>query len=151
MIQNISQKKYNALFALLINLTLQNAVKTGKMSKFKVLVFDDELSEIGKMYIGLLQKDFSVEVTMDPKEIPMRFKRMEPGIVIVSNENPDFNAHEICQLVKKEANVPIILLVEKHSSTTVEIDSCNADDILYKPVDLNELVAKIKKWHALSQ
>lgn len=120
------------------------------MSKTKVLVFDDELSEIGKVYIGLLERNFAVEVTMDPTEITPRFKRMDPELVIVNNDVPGVDPTEICHLVKQESKVPIILLLQKDSATTLNIDSCSADAILYKPVDIKELVDKINELRAVN-
>ncbi len=113
------------------------------MEKIKILVFDDELSEISKIYIGLLLKNYLVEATTDPGEIATRAERMKPDITIVNADVKGFDAHYVCKLVKKEMKIPIILLLEKDSATDLKIDSCDADEIIYKPVDIEELERKI--------
>ena len=119
------------------------------MNKIRVLVFDDEISEIGKLFIGLLDEKFLVEVTMNPQEIVSRFKRMRPNVVIVNHDVAEFNATEVCKTVKEHSNIPIILLLHKDSPTTMEIDSCNADEVIFKPVNVQALAALIKHLHAV--
>jgi len=110
----------------------------------KVLVFDDERDEIGKMYIGLLRRNFSVEVTMDVAEILTRFNRMAPNVVIVNTTVALFNAAEICAAIKTKQNVPIILLLQPGMTPADYLQKCNADDFIFKPVDIDELEEKIK-------
>ena len=121
------------------------------MAKLKILVFDDELSEIGKLYIGLLLKDFIVEATTDPTEITSRVERMQPNIVVVNHDAEGFNPSEVCAVVKTAMNIPIILLLEKNSAATMNIDGCSADDAVFKPVDVSELVQKIKNLAIMNQ
>ncbi len=120
------------------------------MSQLKILIFDDELSGLGRLYLNLMELDFAVEITIDPAEIISRFKRLNPGVVVVNQDATGFNAVEICKVIKQESQVPIILLLDKNSASTIAIDGCKADEIIYKPVDLNELVFKIKELHAMN-
>jgi len=113
------------------------------MSK-KVLVFDNEKEELSKIQRGFLYKDFDVEVTMNAEEIISRSERMKPDIVILNSNVPGFDAFEVCELIKKSMDIPIILLLDKNSDSTGKIDDCTADAIVYKPVDFPHLIQSIK-------
>lgn len=123
--------------------TIRNAIfyaRTGiDMSKKpKVLVVDNEMDSLAKIYINLLLKDFRVEATNVADEIIPRIKRFKPNAVIINNELPGFDAFQVCAAVK-EHNLPVILLIEKTSPATAQLDSCRADEVVYKPVDVNDL------------
>ena len=119
--------------------------------KRKILLFDDEMDEISKLYIGLLLNDFLVEATTDPSEIADRTKRFEPDIVIVNNDVPGFNGHEVCILVKRQMNKPIILMIDKNSAQPAKIDSCSADEIIMKPIDMSQMLETVKRLLATYQ
>lgn len=117
----------------------------------KIFLFDDEMNTISKVYIGLLLKNFSVEATTDPEEIDQRMKRFQPDIAIVNNDVPGFDGHEICLLLKKQLNKPIILLSEKHSAKPAQIDHCSADEIIMKPINIKEMHEVIERLLATYQ
>lgn len=109
------------------------------------MVFDDEKEELSKIYIGLLLKNFLVEATVDPHELGDRIRRFLPDIVIVNNDVPGFDGHEICVLVKEQMSKPILLMAAKESALTTRIDDCSADEILLKPIDIKILEATIER------
>ncbi|MDB5253540.1 MAG: hypothetical protein JWP27_2709 [Flaviaesturariibacter sp.] len=113
--------------------------------KRKILLFDDEMDSLSKIYISLLLKDFVVEATTDPEELAHRSRRFRPDLAIVNNEVPGFDGHEVCTLLKREMNKPIILLAGAHDPITINIDHCSADAILTKPVHLPGLIDTIKQ------
>jgi two-component system OmpR family response regulator len=58
---------------------------------------------------------------------------------------PDLSGYEVCRILRKETNVPILMLTAK----TEEIDKIvgleiGADDYLTKPFSMRELLARIK-------
>lgn len=105
----------------------------------KILVVDDDLDTLAKIYIELLLKNFIVEVTNDAQEITERAMRFEPDLLILNNDLPGLDAHEVCTKLKRQQNIPIILLVDKNSGETTKIDSCTADAVYTKPIDIKEL------------
>ena len=106
----------------------------------RVLLFDDELDVVSKIYIDLLLKNFEVEITMDPKEITIRVKRFQPHMALVNGDVADFDGKEVCQVLKEELNIPVALIVNHHSAATIYIDSCRADDIISKPIKNDQLL-----------
>jgi DNA-binding response OmpR family regulator len=120
-------------------------------NKQKILVFDDEMEELSKVYIGLLLKNFVVEATTDPSEISERAKRFKPDIVIVNNDVVGFDGHELCSLVKRQMNKPIILMIDKNSSQLAKLDHCSADEIIMKPIDMIQMVDTVNRLLATHQ
>ncbi|MDB5197887.1 MAG: hypothetical protein JWP88_2258 [Flaviaesturariibacter sp.] len=121
------------------------------LQRRKILIFDDELNEVSKLYIALLLNDFSVEATIDPTEIGDRIRRFQPDILIINNDVEGFDGHELCDLAKKELHKPIILLIDRHSTVSTSIDSCSADELLMKPVDVKDLHETVERLIATWQ
>jgi DNA-binding response OmpR family regulator len=119
--------------------------------KHKILLFDDEMDSLSKVYISLLLKDFQVEATTDPNEILRRSRRFRPDLAIVNGDVPGFDGHEVCALLKSEMERPIILLVGPETTTTINIDHCAADAIITKPVDMPGLLQTVRQLLATYQ
>ena len=98
----------------------------------KILVLD-ELSSLNNIYFDLLHKNYEVEVSIDAKEIVPRVHRFRPDLLIVNADLPHFDAEEVCRVVKDSFQIPILLLADKESPTTIHIDGCSADEVLTKP------------------
>jgi DNA-binding response OmpR family regulator len=109
----------------------------------KILVLD-ELKSLGSIFIDLLLKDYEVEASTDATEIVPRVTRFRPDLVIVNTNLPHFDPVEVCQVVKKTLDIPIILLIDKEEEITFSIDDCTADDVLMKPVGKKELLTSVK-------
>ncbi len=109
----------------------------------KILVVD-ETSSLSKVYFDLLSQDYEVEASNDPNEIIPRTRRFHPNLIIVNADLPHFDAHEFCATVKKELNIPVLLLLDAHSATTIKLDSCSADDIITKPFKKEYLIQVVE-------
>ena len=115
----------------------------------KVLIIDD-INTVSKTYFDLLYKNYQVEGGIDAEEIVQRAKRFKPDIVIVNSHLPGFDAHEVCDVIAYKLKLPIILLITKDSSTTLNIDSCKTDEIITKPFEKEVLLETIKRLLAIN-
>ncbi len=106
----------------------------------RILVLD-ELHSLSKIYLILLLRDYEVEASIDAKEIVPRVRRFQPDLLIVNADLPHFDPEEVCSVVKQSFQIPILLLAEKDSTFTINIDSCRADEVLTKPFK-NEILIK---------
>ena len=116
----------------------------------KILVVD-ETSSLSKVYFDLLSENYEVEASNDPEEIVTRAQRFNPHLIIVNSDMPQFNAHEFCSVVKSKMKIPVLLLLDAHSATTLKIDSCSADDIITKPFKKDMLLETVEKLLMLKQ
>lgn len=66
-------------------------------------------------------------------------------LVIIDVMMPDMDGWELCQLIKQQSDVPIIMLTAKGSKPDVVKGlTIGADDYIAKPFDEEELIARIE-------
>ncbi|HEY1114569.1 MAG TPA: hypothetical protein VGE66_13450 [Chitinophagaceae bacterium] len=112
------------------------------VKKAKVLLVDDELPSLSRMYIDLLLKNYEVEATHEAREVIPRIRRFQPDIVIISPTLPHLDAHDLC-CIAKEHGLSFIVIVNEPREEPCFIGSCTAADVLLRPVDLCQLQRKI--------
>jgi DNA-binding NtrC family response regulator len=111
-------------------------------NKVRVLLVEDEISSLSKMYINLLLKNYEVEATQQAAEVLPRIRRFIPDVVIISHTMPDLDAHALC-CAAKELNLSFIVVVNENRETLPKIGNCTAADTLMRPVDLCLMERKI--------
>ena len=111
----------------------------------KRILVVDETSSLSKVYFDLLSENYEVEASNDPDEIIPRAQRTNPHLVIVNSDLPEFDVHEFCTTIKKQMHIPVLLLLDAHSPSTIKIDSCSADDIITKPFKKELLLQMVEK------
>jgi DNA-binding response OmpR family regulator len=111
----------------------------------KILVVDDEinLSNVIKDY--LLRESYEVfTATRGNKAIEL-FHEIEPDFIILDLMLPDISGEEICKLIRKESDVPILMLTAKsNEDDKVTGLYIGADDYLTKPFSPRELVGRVR-------
>ncbi|UQN16062.1 MtrAB system response regulator MtrA [Gulosibacter sp. ACHW.36C] len=74
-----------------------------------------------------------------------KFRDEEPDLVLLDVMLPGMDGIEICEAIRAESGVPIIMLTAKSDTTDVVRGlEAGADDYIVKPFDPKELVARIK-------
>lgn len=112
------------------------------VKKVKVLLVDDELPSLSRMYINLLLKNYEVEATHEAREVLPRIRRFRPDVVIIPPALPGLDAHDLC-CAAKELGLCFILVVNEPGERPHKIGNCTAADTLLRPVDLCQLEQKI--------
>jgi DNA-binding NtrC family response regulator len=108
------------------------------VKKVKVLLVDDELPSLSKMYIDLLLKNYEVEATHEAREVIPRIRRFCPDVVIIPSALHGLDPHDLCSMAK-EQGLSFILMVNEASETPCAIGNCTAAGMLQRPVDLCRL------------
>jgi DNA-binding response OmpR family regulator len=119
--------------------------------KRTVLVCDNDEKVLASIQSGLSEHDFTVQVMTNPDELVENAEQHHVGVVIVNPELPGFNAYDTCKYLKKSIGIPILLLVNPHSNARAVLDGCRADDVLTKPVKIEDLANLVSKHIALSR
>lgn len=111
----------------------------------KILVVDDEIKllEVVKDYLRV--EGYEVYTADRGKKALDLFYKIQPDFIVLDLMLPDLSGEEICKQIRKESNVPILMLTAKDS----EEDKVNglyigADDYLTKPFSPKELVGRIR-------
>ena len=113
--------------------------------KNEILIVEDE-RKIRKVIRGYLEKEgFMVKETSEGKKALEIIKQDSPSLVILDLMLPDTSGENICQLIRQESDLPVLMLTAK-SKTKNKIKGLKlgADDYLVKPFDPQELIARIK-------
>ncbi|MGW8272128.1 MAG: response regulator transcription factor [Thermodesulfovibrionales bacterium] len=115
----------------------------GTERKVKILVIEDErkISEIVSSY--LLRDGHDVAVAPTGREGLIALKS-QPDLVILDLMLPDMDGADICEAVRRDSDVPIIMLTARSSEEErIEGLGIGADDYVVKPFSPRELVARV--------
>ena len=111
----------------------------------KILVVDDErhIVELARLYLA--REGFEVEGVGDGAQAVSRFGQVKPDLVILDIMLPGADGLTICKEIRKQSQVPIIMLTARDEVTDKVVGlEVGADDYLTKPFHPQELVARAK-------
>ena len=110
-----------------------------------ILVVDDE-PKIVRLARDYLEKNgFRVVTAADGQSALTTARREKPDLVILDLMLPNIDGREVCRILRRESDVPIIMLTalseELDQVTGLEI---GADDYITKPFSVRALVARVR-------
>ncbi len=111
----------------------------------RVLVVDDEV-QIVRVLRGYLERaGFEVLTAYDGREA-LRIARQErPDLIVLDLMLPGVDGLDVCRALRKESNVPIIMLTARVEETDRIIGlELGADDYVTKPFSPREVVARVR-------
>src|SRR3982074_2592749 len=115
------------------------------MSGNRVLVVDDEdhILELARLYLS--REGYQIETVSDGAQALERFRQVKPDRVVLDIMLPNVDGLTICREIRKQSQVPIIMLTARDEVTDkVGGLELGADDYLTKPFHSQELVARAK-------
>src|SRR2546421_1955903 len=111
----------------------------------KVLVVDDEdhILELARLYLS--REGYQIETVADGSQALARFGQVKPDLVVLDIMLPNLDGLTICKEIRKQSQVPIIMLTARDEITDkVAGLELGADDYRTKPFHPQELVARAK-------
>lgn len=110
-----------------------------------ILVVDDEVKIVELIAAYLKKEKFSVFSAFDGMEALKIFNEEKIDLIILDLMLPSLSGEEVCLEIRKNSNVPIIMLTAK----TQEFDALNgfnigSDDYVTKPFSPKILLARIR-------
>lgn len=113
--------------------------------KEKILVVDDEASIRRILETRLSMIGYNVVTAADGEEALKLLKKETPNLIVLDIMIPKLDGYGVCQEIRKESDVPIIMLTAlgdvADRITGLEL---GADDYLIKPFSPKELEARIR-------
>jgi DNA-binding response OmpR family regulator len=79
----------------------------------RVLVVDDEKSIVKGIKYSLEQDDMQVDVAYDGEEALQKAKANDYDIILLDIMLPGHTGLEVCQMIREDSDVPIIMLTAK--------------------------------------
>ncbi|WP_019153613.1 response regulator transcription factor [Robertmurraya massiliosenegalensis] len=111
----------------------------------KILMVDDEevILEVLEAYFE--KEGWNIISASNGIDALKRAKEHNPDMIILDLMLPDISGEEVCRLIRKESDIPIIMLTAK----SAEEDLINgivigADDYVTKPFSPREVVVRVK-------
>lgn len=115
------------------------------MKETKVLVVDDEPSIVELIRFNLEREGFKVTAAYSGGGLLDRIRAERPDLVILDIMLPGEDGLTICREIRKESNLPIIMLTAKDSETDKVLGlELGADDYITKPFSPRELIARVR-------
>jgi DNA-binding response OmpR family regulator len=122
------------------------------MTKFKIMVVDDEPDIVKLIKISLEMANYEVVEAYSGVEALEKTKTILPDLYLLDIMMPDMNGYEVCQKLKSEdrtKDIPVVMLTAKGQKGDAEQGlKVGADDYIIKPFDpyeLGEQIAEILK------
>lgn len=111
----------------------------------KILIIEDQqsIAELEKDYLEI--NNFQVDIKNNGREGLELALNKDYDLILLDLMLPDIDGFEICKKIRKEKNIPILII----SARGEDIDKIRglglgADDYISKPFSPNELVARVK-------
>jgi DNA-binding response OmpR family regulator len=111
----------------------------------KILVVDDEINLLNVIRDYLLRESYEVFTASSGNKAMEIFSEVEPDFIILDLMLPDMSGEEICRRIRKQSDVPILMLTAKSSEDDKVLGlKIGADDYLTKPFSPRELVGRVR-------
>ena len=115
------------------------------MDKRRILIVDDDenIAELISLY--LVKECFDTEIAANGEEALKKFEAYHPHLILLDIMLPGIDGYDVCREIRKNSNVPIIMLSAKGEVFDKVLGlKIGADDYMVKPFDSNELVARVQ-------
>ena len=111
----------------------------------KLLVIDDDSNISEMLSLHLESEGYEVKTALDGVEGMNFFKMYEPDLVLLDIMLPRKDGWQVCREIREFSTKPIIMITAKSETFDKVLGlELGADDFLVKPIDIKELIARIK-------
>jgi len=117
------------------------------MAEYKVLLVDDEEEFVSALSERLMLRGIEVDTALNGEEALARLVEKEFEVVILDVMMPGLGGLEVLRQIKSTHPNTQVILLTGHGSTREGIEGMRlgAFDYLIKPVDIEEMLEKMKE------
>ena len=108
-----------------------------------VLIIEDDARIAHWVKVYFERAGFCAEITRDGESGLALARNLTPDLIILDLTLPRLDGVALCRILRRESDVPIIMLTarEAHTERIIGLDS-GADDYIVKPFDPEEVIAR---------
>jgi two-component system OmpR family response regulator len=111
----------------------------------RILVVDDEKQIVDIVKAYLEREGYQVTDAYDGKSAISFVRRDRPDLIVLDLMLPEISGWDVCRTLRKESDVPIIMLTARDETTDKVVGlELGADDYVTKPFDPKELVSRVR-------
>jgi DNA-binding response OmpR family regulator len=113
--------------------------------QIKILVVEDDKTIASGLEFSLRQEQYEVVLAYSVSDAIKEMNATKFDLYLLDLTLPDGSGYEICKIVKRQQEVPVIFLsaVEEEVNVVMGLDM-GADDYITKPFRLRELISRIR-------
>jgi len=114
------------------------------MARNKILLVEDEpkVCELIKAY--LVKDGYDVVIAGDGRKAIEQAQLYKPDLILLDLNLPELDGLEVCRTIRKQSNVPIIMLTARDEEVDKVVGlEIGADDYVTKPFSPRELAARV--------
>lgn len=110
----------------------------------KIKIIEDDLSIANELKEMLVRAGYLALITEDFSNVLDQIKKEQPDLILLDINLPKINGDVLLQQIRKESNVPVIMLTSKNSEIDEVLSmSYGADDYITKPYNPTILLLRI--------
>ena len=115
----------------------------GLLMSGTILIVEDDTRIANWVKVYFERAGYSAEVTHDGQSGLVLARSLAPDLIILDLNLPRLDGVELCRILRRESDVPIIMLTarEAHAERIIGLNS-GADDYIVKPFDPGEVIAR---------
>jgi signal transduction histidine kinase len=128
--------------------------KVSEVQPCRLLVVDDLPDNSFLIQAILEEQGYLVEIADEGQDALKRIVSDPPDLVLLDVMMPDINGYEVTQQIRNNPNlpfIPILLITAYDHSSVVQGLDLGADDFVRKPVEVDELLARVRALLRLKQ
>lgn len=113
----------------------------------KILVVDDSAENRSMIEVILEAEDYRVELAENGNVALAKIEQASPDLIISDVMMPKMNGNQLTRKIRQQKNLPfmpILLITAQDKADVVEGLDAGADDFLRKPLDIDELLARVR-------
>jgi len=109
-----------------------------------ILIVEDEVKILEVLEAYLKKAGYGVITAINGSEAIYKYKQYNPRLIILDLMLPDIPGEKICEIIRKESEVPIIMLTAKvEEESILKCFSLGTDDYITKPFSPKQVVARV--------
>jgi DNA-binding response OmpR family regulator len=110
-----------------------------------ILIVEDDETVCETLALNLRAEGYEVHTTGDGERGLELARTIDPDLVVLDVMLPNLDGLTVCRLLRRESQVPIILLTARGTETDKIIGlETGADDYIVKPFSLGEFLARVR-------
>lgn len=110
-----------------------------------ILIIEDDLRIRRILQLELEHEGYLVSLAKDGKEGLEKAKLIRYDLILLDLMLPEISGEEVCKELRKNSDVPIIVLTAKENiRSKVELLDMGADDYITKPFNIEKLFARMR-------
>ena len=112
----------------------------------RVLVVDDQPANVRLLEAILTSHGYDVPTASSGEQALALIAEAEPDLVLLDIVMPGMDGYEVCRRIREKmetAYLPVVMVTASGDEQKVKALEAGADDFLTKPIDQNELLARV--------